>query len=85
MRARQAGRGGFSLVELMVIVGLLAIVLQPAAAAALLVVPSFVTNVWQLAFGPAFRPLLWRLWPMLLVKLACSSNQIGLKNGKSSG
>ena len=33
--------------------GLLAIVLPPAQAAALLVVPSFVTNVWQLAFGPS--------------------------------
>jgi uncharacterized protein len=46
--------------------GLLAIVMPPAQAAALLVVPSFVTNIWQLALGPNFRSLLWRLWPMLL-------------------
>lgn len=46
--------------------GLLAIVMPPAPAAALLVVPTFVTNVWQLAFGPAFKPLLGRLWPMLV-------------------
>jgi uncharacterized protein len=46
--------------------GLLAIVMPPAQAAALLVVPSFVTNVWQLALGPNLRPLLRRLWPMLL-------------------
>ena len=46
--------------------GLLAIVMPPAQAAALLVIPSFVTNVWQLALGPNLRPLLRRLWPMLL-------------------
>jgi uncharacterized membrane protein len=46
--------------------GLLAVVMAPAKAAALLVVPSFVTNVWQLALGPGIGPLLRRLWPMLL-------------------
>jgi uncharacterized membrane protein YfcA len=45
--------------------GLLAAVMTPAQAAALLVVPSFVTNVWQ-ALGPQFIPLLRRTWPMLL-------------------
>src|ERR1700687_5895649 len=45
--------------------GLLAAVMTPAQAAALLVVPSFVTNVWQ-AVGPQFVPLLRRMWPMLL-------------------
>jgi uncharacterized membrane protein YfcA len=39
-----------------VAVGLLGIVMTPREAAALLVVPSLVTNVWQLAR---------RLWPML--------------------
>jgi uncharacterized membrane protein YfcA len=45
--------------------GLLAVVMTPAQAAALLVVPSFITNVWQAA-GPQLMPLLRRLWPMLL-------------------
>src|SRR6266516_3409874 len=45
--------------------GLLATVMTPAQAAALLTVPSFITNVWQ-AVGPQFVPLLRRLWPMLL-------------------
>ena len=40
--------------------------MPPADAAALLVVPSLVTNVWQLAAGPSFMTLLLRLWPMLL-------------------
>jgi uncharacterized membrane protein YfcA len=47
-------------------VGLLSLVMTPAEAAALLVVPSFVTNVWQLALGPNFVALARRLWPMML-------------------
>lgn len=49
-----------------VAVGLLGIVMAPRESAALLVVPSLVTNVWQLAAGPAFAPLLRRLWPTLV-------------------
>ncbi len=49
-----------------VAVGLLGIVMAPREAAALLVVPSLVTNVWQLAAGPACAPLVRRLWPMLV-------------------
>jgi uncharacterized protein len=45
--------------------GLLAIVMTPAQAAALLVAPSFITNVWQ-AVGARSLPLLRRIWPMLL-------------------
>ncbi len=48
-----------------VAVGLLGIVMAPREAAALLVVPSLVTNAWQLAAGPAAGVLLRRLWPML--------------------
>ncbi len=46
--------------------GLLAMAMPPAQAAALLVVPSFVTNIWQLASGPHLGALLHRLWPLLL-------------------
>ena len=49
-----------------VAMGLLGTVMPPAAAAAILVVPSFVTNLWQLFSGPALGPLLRRLWPMML-------------------
>jgi len=48
-----------------VAMGLLAVVMTPAQAAALLVAPSFLTNVWQ-AMGPELAPLTRRLWPMLL-------------------
>ena len=39
-----------------VAMGLLAVVMTPAQAAALLTLPSFLTNVWQ-AMGPGFLPL----------------------------
>lgn len=45
--------------------GLLGQVMPVAEAAALLVVPSLVTNLWQLLTGPRFGALLRRLWPML--------------------
>jgi uncharacterized membrane protein YfcA len=48
-----------------VAVGLLGMMMAPREAAALLVVPSLVTNVWQLAAGPAAGSLARRLWPML--------------------
>ncbi len=46
--------------------GLLAIVLSPVEAAALLILPSLVTNVWQMVDGPHLRKLLRRLWPLNL-------------------
>ena len=49
-----------------VAVGLLALVMTPAQAAAVLIVPSLVTNVWQLVTGPDFLQLARRLWPMML-------------------
>jgi uncharacterized membrane protein YfcA len=47
-------------------IGILGLVMAPVEAVALLVVPSLVTNIWQLAIGPNFRPLLARQWPMLV-------------------
>jgi uncharacterized membrane protein YfcA len=47
-------------------IGLLGLVMAPVEAVALLVVPSLVTNIWQLAIGPNFRPLLARQWTMLI-------------------
>jgi uncharacterized protein len=46
--------------------GLLAVVMPPAEAAALLIVPSLVTNVWQMLGGPRLMPLMRRLWPTML-------------------
>ncbi len=46
--------------------GLLALVMSPLQAAAILVLPSFVTNVWQMLAGPALVSVTRRLWPMML-------------------
>jgi uncharacterized membrane protein YfcA len=41
-------------------------IMSPVTAAALLIVPSFVTNVWQLVCGPSFAALARRLWLMMV-------------------
>lgn len=46
-------------------VGILGVVMAPAQAAALLVVPNLVTNGWQIANGPRLNAILLRLAPML--------------------
>ena len=46
--------------------GLLGTVMPPVAAASLLIVPSFVTNIWQLFAGPSFASILKRLWLMMV-------------------
>ena len=45
--------------------GLLGLLMSPVEAAALLVVPSLVTNLWQMAAGPRLAALTLRLWPMM--------------------
>ncbi|KTC34765.1 sulfite exporter TauE/SafE family protein [Pseudomonas sp. L5B5] len=49
-----------------VAMGLLGLAMGPVQAAALLVIPATLTNLWQLAFGGHLPALLRRLWPMLL-------------------
>ena len=56
-------------------IALLGLIMVPAQAAALLVVPSLTTNLWQSATGGNLRPLLARLWPMLLS--ICAGQAIG--------
>ena len=48
-----------------VAMGLLGVVMPPAEAAALLIVPSAVTNIWQMLTGGRLGALTRRLWPML--------------------
>ncbi len=52
-----------------VAMGVLGAMISPLAAASLLIVPSFVTNVWQLLAGPRVGAVLKRLWPMMLAIL----------------
>ncbi|CDF97409.1 MULTISPECIES: sulfite exporter TauE/SafE family protein [unclassified Pseudomonas] len=46
--------------------GLLGLAMAPVQAAALLIIPATLTNLWQLAFGGHLRTLIRRLWPLLL-------------------
>ena len=68
-----------------VAMGLLALVLPPAEAAAILVVPSLVTNVWQLAAGPHIGALARRLWPMMLAIVAGTIAGAGVLAGNAGG
>jgi uncharacterized membrane protein YfcA len=49
-----------------VAMGALGAIMSPVAAASLLIVPSLVTNVWQLFTGPSLKALWSRLWLMML-------------------
>ncbi len=49
-----------------VVMGLLSIMVAPAQAAAVLVIPAIATNVWQMLAGPAFFALWRRLATMML-------------------
>ena len=49
-----------------VAIGLLSLIMSPGEAAALVVIPALLTNIWQGWFGPSLMPLIRRLWPTLL-------------------
>ncbi|GAA4121708.1 sulfite exporter TauE/SafE family protein [Aminobacter aganoensis] len=61
-----------------VAMGLLGLVMLPADAAAILLLPSFVTNVWQLLAGPDVTALLRRLRPMMLAVFLATIASAGL-------
>lgn len=64
--------------------GLLGLAMSPAQAAALLIVPSTLTNLWQLATGGHLRVLLRRLGPMLVmifVGTLLGSAWVGINSG----
>ena len=49
-----------------VAVGILSLIMSPGEATALAIIPAFITNIWQAWFGPAFGPLMRRLWPTMV-------------------
>jgi uncharacterized membrane protein YfcA len=55
--------------------GLMAVIMSPGQAAALVVVPSLVTNFWQMVAGPQFWPLVRRLGGLLVA--ACIGTWLG--------
>jgi uncharacterized protein len=64
-----------------VAMGLLGLVMPPVEAAALMLVPSLVTNVWQLLAGPGFGALVRRLWAMMVAVIAGTLAGSGLIAG----
>jgi uncharacterized protein len=64
-----------------VAMGLLGLLMPPAQGAALIIIPSLVTNVWQFAAGPDMRGLLMRIWPMLLAIAVVTLAAAGLLTG----
>lgn len=64
--------------------GLLATVMSPLHAATILILPSFATNVWQMAAGPALRQVLRRLWPMMVAVCIGTWAGIGLMTGTTA-
>ncbi len=67
-----------------VAMGLLGLAMPPAYAAALLLVPSFVTNVWQLFAGPCFVGLFRRLRGMMIGIVAGTLAGSGLITGATT-
>jgi uncharacterized protein len=61
--------------------GLLALVMPPVEAAAVLVLPSLLTNAWQMMVGPSLKSSLKRLWPMMLAICAGTWASAGLMTG----
>jgi uncharacterized membrane protein YfcA len=61
--------------------GLLALVMPPVEAAAILILPSLLTNVWQAFAGHALGKVARRLWPMMVAVCAGTWLGAGLMTG----
>jgi uncharacterized protein len=61
--------------------GFLAIVMPPVEAAAILIVPSLLTNAWQMLSGRPLAPTARRLWPMLAGVCVGTWAGIGMMTG----
>ncbi|MDB5590740.1 sulfite exporter TauE/SafE family protein [Enterovirga sp.] len=68
-----------------VAMGLLVTAMSPARAAAILIVPSLVTNLWQLVTGRALPATLRRLWPMMAGICLGTAAGAGLMDGDRTG
>jgi uncharacterized protein len=64
--------------------GLLTVVMPPVQAAAILILPSLVTNVWQMVPGPALPVVMRRLWPMMLAVWLGTWAGLGLMTGATA-
>ena len=68
-----------------VAMGILGALISPLAAAGLLLVPSFVTNAWQLLNGANLSAIVARLWTMMLAVAAGTLASAGIITGSGTG
>lgn len=68
-----------------VAMGLLGLVMAPADAAATMLVPSLLTNVWQFLSGPHSRAVAIRLGPAMIALFAATVLATGLIAGAEAG
>lgn len=68
-----------------VVMGLLSIVMPPAQAAALMVLPAMGTNIWQMATGPTLGKLLRRFAGMIVGVFVGTFATIGLLTQSAAG
>jgi uncharacterized protein len=64
--------------------GLLTVVMPPVQAAAILILPSLVTNVRQMVAGPALPVVMRRLWPTMLAFGLGTWAGLGLMTGATA-
>lgn len=65
--------------------GVLGALLSPLTAASLLIVPSMITNLWQLLAGPRIGVLARRLWPMMAASMVGTLVATPLLTGATAG
>lgn len=58
--------------------GLLGLAMPPVQAAAIVVLPALLTNVWQMLVGPGFLTMLRRIWPMLAAVMIATIPTAGI-------
>ena len=63
--------------------GLLSVVMTPAQAAGIVVIPALVTNIWQVAVGPALLALVRRLAWMMVATVIGTFSTIGFLTASS--
>jgi uncharacterized protein len=68
-----------------VVMGLLSIVMPPAQAAALMMVPAIATNIWQMLAGPSFWALVRRYATMIVAVFVGTFFTIGLMTRAAAG
>ena len=68
-----------------VVMGLLSVVMPPAQAASLMVLPAIGTNIWQMAAGPSLAKLLRRFAGMIAGVFVGTFTTIGLMTRSAAG